>query len=127
MTVGEIDPRNPDDAAKYYGRGDELHLAFNFSFLRCPWDAEAFGREIARFDGIVPIEGWPDQVLSNHDSPRHASRYDDPVHGEARARVAAMLLLTLRGLSTRHGATLPGDAAKLELAPSEGAVLVVDD
>jgi hypothetical protein len=33
----------------------------------------------------------------------------------------------LRGLSTRHGATLPGDAAKLELAPSEGAVLVVDD
>ena len=97
MTVGEIDPRNPNDGAKYYGRGDELHLAFNFSFLRCPWDAEAFGREIARFDGIVPIEGWPDQVLSNHDAPRHASRYDDPVHGEARARVAALLLLTLRG------------------------------
>ena len=97
MAVGEIDPRNPNDAAKYYGRGDELHLAFNFSFLRSPWDAEAFAREIARFDGIVPIEGWPDNVLSNHDTPRHATRYDDPLHGEARARAAALLLLTLRG------------------------------
>ncbi len=97
MTVGEIDPRNPNDVAKYYGRGDELHLAFNFSFLRSPWDAEAFGREIARFDGIVPVEGWPDYVLSNHDVPRHATRHDDPVHGEARTRAAALLLLTLRG------------------------------
>ena len=97
MTVGEIDPRNPNDIAKYYGRGDELHLAFNFTFLRSPWDAQAFAREIARFDGIVPIDGWPDYVLSNHDAPRHATRYDDPVHGEARARVAALLLLTLRG------------------------------
>jgi len=97
MTVGEIDPRNPNDVAKYFGRGDELHLAFNFSFLRSPWDAEAFGREIARFDGIVPVEGWPDYVLSNHDVPRHATRYDDATHGEARARAAALLLLTLRG------------------------------
>ncbi len=97
MAVGEIDPRIPNDVAKYYGRGDELHLAFNFNFLRAPWDAQAFAREIARFDGIVPLEGWPDYVLSNHDSPRHASRYDDPVHGEARVRAAALLLLTLRG------------------------------
>jgi len=97
MTVGEIDPRIPDDVAKYYGRGDELHLAFNFNFLRARWDAELFGREIARFDAVVPLEGWPDYVLSNHDVPRHASRYDDPTHGEARARAAALLLLTLRG------------------------------
>jgi alpha-glucosidase len=97
MTVGEIDPRIPDDVAKYYGRGDELHLAFNFNFMRARWDAEAFAREIARFDAVVPLEGWPDYVLSNHDVPRHASRYDDPVHGEARARAAALLLLTLRG------------------------------
>jgi alpha-glucosidase len=36
-------------------------------------------------------------VLSNHDVSRHASRYDDPVHGESRARLAALLLLALRG------------------------------
>jgi glycosidase len=97
MTVGEVYIMDPAAAAAYYGRGDELHLAFNFSFLRAPWDAEAFAREIAAFDALVPVEGWPDAVLSNHDVPRHATRYDDPVHGEARARVAALLLLTQRG------------------------------
>jgi alpha-glucosidase len=36
-------------------------------------------------------------VLGNHDVPRHATRYDHPTLGEARARLAAMMLLTLRG------------------------------
>jgi alpha-glucosidase len=97
MTVGEVYIMDPAQAAAYYGRGDELHLAFNFSFLRSPWDAAAFAREIAAFDALVPVDGWPDVVLSNHDVPRHATRYDDPEHGEARARAAALLLLTLRG------------------------------
>ena len=97
MTVGEVYIMDPSQVASYYGRGDELHLAFNFSFLRSTWDAAAFANEIARFDALVPVEGWPDVVLSNHDVPRHASRYDDARFGEARARVAAVLLLTLRG------------------------------
>jgi alpha-glucosidase len=97
MMVGEVYLMDPAAVSTYYGRGDELHLAFNFSFLRSGWDAAAFAAEIARFDALVPAEGWPDVVLSNHDVPRHASRYDDPVHGEARARVAALMLLTLRG------------------------------
>ena len=94
--VGEVG-LPPDQVATYYGRGDELQLVFNFNFTRSPWDARAFQAEIASFDALVPREGWPDLVLSNHDVPRHASRYDDPVHGEARARVAALMLLTLRG------------------------------
>jgi len=97
MTVGEVYIMDPMQVATYYGRGDELHLAFNFSFLRSPWDADSFAREIATFDALVPVDGWPDVVLSNHDVPRHATRYDDPVHGDARAREAALLLLTLRG------------------------------
>ncbi len=97
MTVGEVYIMDPAQVASYYGRGDELHLAFNFSFLRAPWSAEAFAREIERFEGLLPPDAWPDNVLSNHDVPRHASRYDDPRHGEARARMAALLLLTLRG------------------------------
>jgi alpha-glucosidase len=36
-------------------------------------------------------------MLSNHDVSRIASRYDEGGNGQARARVAAMLLLTLRG------------------------------
>jgi alpha-glucosidase len=97
MAVGEVYIMDPTQVAAYYGRGDELHLAFNFSFLRSPWDAGSFAREIGAFDALVPVDGWPDVVLSNHDVPRHATRYDDPVHGEARARAAALLLLTLRG------------------------------
>jgi alpha-glucosidase len=97
MMVGEVYLFDPSEVARYYGRGDELHLAFNFSFLRCPWDATAFRAEVERFEALCPREGWPTWVLSNHDVPRHASRYDDPKLGDARARVAAMMLLTLRG------------------------------
>jgi alpha-glucosidase len=97
MMVGEVYLFDPAEVAKYYGRGDELHLAFNFSFLRSPWDAAAFRSEIERFESEVPPEGWPDVVLSNHDVPRHATRYDHPALGDARARTAALVLLTLRG------------------------------
>jgi len=98
MMVGEVYIMDPVEVARYYGRGDQLHLAFNFSFLRSPWSAETFGHEIDRFDALVPEEqGWPDHVLSNHDVPRHATRYDHPELGEARARLAAIMLLTLRG------------------------------
>ena len=97
MMVGEVYLFDPDEVARYYGNGDELHLAFNFSFLRSPWDAATFRREIERFERAVPENGWPDVVLGNHDVPRHASRYEHPTFGDARARVAAMMLLTLRG------------------------------
>jgi alpha-glucosidase len=94
--VGEIG-LEPEQVATYYGKGDELHLAFNFALLRSRWDARSFGRELAAFDRAVPAEGWPDLVLSNHDVPRHATRYDDPLLGESRARALALLLLTGRG------------------------------
>ena len=41
--------------------------------------------------------GWPNWVLGNHDQPRIASRV-----GPQQARVAAMLLLTLRGTPTLY-------------------------
>jgi alpha-glucosidase len=96
-TVGEVFIMDPDEVGKYYGDDDELHLAFNFSFLRAPWSAQRFRDEIERFEAAVADRGWPDVVLSNHDVSRHATRYDDPVLGDDRARVAAMLLLTTRG------------------------------
>ncbi len=96
-SVGEVWIMDPEIAASYYGRGDELHLAFNFSFLHSPFDADAFRREVERFEAALPPEAWPDQVLSNHDVSRHASRYDDPELGEARARLMALMLLSLRG------------------------------
>ena len=103
MTVGEVYLMDPAQVARYYGRGDELHLAFNFSFLRASWEAERFAHEIERMEELlrdVP-GGWPTLVLSNHDVSRHASRYDpapgEGGDGEARARLAAMMTCTLRG------------------------------
>jgi alpha-glucosidase len=50
---------------------------------------------IAEYEAALPLGAWPNWVLGNHDRPRIAERI-----GEAQARVAAMLLLTLRGTPT---------------------------
>jgi alpha-glucosidase len=97
VLIGEVFLMDPARVAKYYGAGDELHQGFNFSLLSGPWSGERFKREVERFQAAVPPEGWPNQVLSNHDVHRHSTRYDHPEHGEARVRLAAFLLLLLRG------------------------------
>lgn len=100
MMVGEISLDAPQDArlaAAYYGQGDELNLAFNFSFSSCPWSARSFRDEVAKWEQAVPPGGWPSYVLSNHDLPRHLSRYGRGDLARERARLAAMMLLTLRG------------------------------
>src|SRR5262249_16893465 len=50
---------------------------------------------IAEYEAALPAGGWPNWVLGNHDRPRIASRV-----GPDQARIAAMLLLTLRGTPT---------------------------
>jgi alpha-glucosidase len=97
MMVGEVYILDPAEVARYYGNGDQLHLAFNFSFLHSPWSATAFRNEVERFESLIPQHAWPPLVLSSHDVSRHASRYDEAEHGESRVRLAAMLLLALRG------------------------------
>jgi len=97
VLIGEVFLMDPARVARYYGDGDQLHQGFNFSLLSGDWSGERFKREVERFQAAVPPQGWPNQVLSNHDVHRHASRYDHPELGEARARLAALLLLALRG------------------------------
>jgi glycosidase len=86
---------------RYYGRdGDELHLAFNFQLVDAlpgEWNAPHLAAMIAAYEAALPAGGWPNWVLGNHDSPRIAAR-----RGDAQARVAAMLLLTLRGTPTLY-------------------------
>ena len=94
MTVGELFDGPPTLAARYAAPG---HLVFDFSLMDQPWDARAFARAIASREVVFGSTGWPTVVLSNHDRSRHASRYDRSAKGDARARVAATLLLTLRG------------------------------
>ena len=100
MAVGEVWILDPRRMVEYYGASDELHLAFNFAFLRAPWSAEAFRQEVELFESILPPGAWPDYTLSNHDNPRAVSRYahgGDLIRGRRRARLAALMLLTLRG------------------------------
>jgi alpha-glucosidase len=94
MMVGEVFLLDTDQVATYYGRGDELHLAFNFPPLFVPWQADAWRDCVAKTASAMgPVDAWPSWVLSNHDFPRHRTRYGS----DARARAAAVLLLGLRG------------------------------
>jgi len=106
VTIGEIYALPPGDtalSAAYYVGGEGLHMAFDFAFLFSPWRADAFARAIDRWERALDPDHepylWPNFTLSNHDQPRAISRYAT-ARGEetlARARVAAALLLTLRG------------------------------
>ncbi|HYK96411.1 MAG TPA: alpha-amylase family glycosyl hydrolase [Candidatus Dormibacteraeota bacterium] len=94
MTVGELFDGRLGEAAGYIA---PRHLIFDWSLVGLPWSASAFAGAIAARDAAFGPERWPANVLSNHDQPRHASRYDDGRSGDARAKVAATLLATLRG------------------------------
>jgi alpha-glucosidase len=94
---------------RYYGeelRG--LNLPFNFALLQAPWQARALAKLIDEYETALPHHGWPNWVLGNHDRPRIASRV-----GRDQARVAAMLLLTLRGTPTLYY----GDELGMEQVP----------
>lgn len=81
----------------YYGADSGVHLPFNFALIFADWTAPALRDLIRRYEALLPEGGWPNWVLGNHDQPRIASRV-----GDAQARVAMMLLLTLRGTPTLY-------------------------
>ena len=85
-----------DRLVTYYGRDLEgAHLPFNFALLQAPWRARDIARLVDEYEAALPPGGWPSWVLGNHDRPRIAGRV-----GPEQARVAAVLLLTLRGTPT---------------------------
>ncbi len=93
----------------YYGRDlSGLHLPFNFALLSAPWQARRLAKLIDEYEAALPAGGWPNWVLGNHDRPRIASRV-----GHDQARIAAMLLLTLRGTPTIYY----GDEIGMEQVP----------
>ncbi|RMI36466.1 glycoside hydrolase family 13 protein [Streptomyces triticirhizae] len=98
-----------------YLRPDELHTAFNFDFLSCPWEPERLRASIdgtlASHAGVGAPATW---VLANHDITRTVTRYGrtdtsfsfaakrfgtptDLALGTRRARAAALLTLALPG------------------------------
>jgi alpha-glucosidase len=80
----------------YYGVDNKgAHLPFNFQLLSLPWDSRQIATAIDEYEGVLPDDGWPNWILSNHDNPRITSRV-----GVEQAKVAAVMLLTLRGTPT---------------------------
>ncbi|MFC1403634.1 glycoside hydrolase family 13 protein [Streptacidiphilus sp. N1-5] len=112
--IGEVWLPDPVRFARYL-RPDELHTAFNFGFLACPWDAVELRDTITTTLAVhAPVGAPATWVLANHDITRTATRYGrehtgfdfaDKAHGiptdlelgTRRARAAALLSLALPG------------------------------
>lgn len=98
LALGEVSLFDWRQWASYYGMQlDELHLPFNFGLVGAPWQAKAVRWVIDAVEDVLPPGAWPGYVLGNHDEARIASRV-----GTAQARVAMLLLLTLRGMPTLY-------------------------
>ena len=115
ILIGEIWLPDPERFARYL-RPDEMHTAFNFDFLACPWEPERLRASIdATLAAHAPVGATATWVLSNHDVTRHVTRYGrkdtkfefaaktsaipevDLELGTRRARAAALLTLSLPG------------------------------
>jgi alpha-glucosidase len=96
VLLGETNVDTLENLAAYYGSGDdELHMGFNFPFIEAPLEADALAGIVDRIEELFPSTAWPVWTGSNHDVSRLATRWcgGDP----AKARVALLMLLTLRG------------------------------
>lgn len=86
----------PGRLLSYYGR-DGLNFPFNFELIENSWHPDALRAAIDSYEGMLAKDDWPSWVLGNHDRPRIATRI-----GSDKLRLAAMLLLTLRGTPTMY-------------------------
>ena len=87
-----------DRLMAYYGEGlAGAHLPFNFHLIDTTWQARTIADLVAGYEAALPPGAWPNWVLGNHDKPRLATRI-----GDKPARLAALLLLTLRGTPTLY-------------------------
>ncbi len=88
-----------DRLVRYYGAEQNgLQLPFNFQLLLLTdWQASSVRQLVESYEAVLPIGAWPNWVLGNHDKSRVATRL-----GQAGARLAQLLLLTLRGTPTLY-------------------------
>jgi alpha-glucosidase len=84
----------PERLASYLrdGGGEGLHAILNMELGLSDWDPRAIVRAIRRSERHLVYPMGPTWNLSNHDLSRHATRW-----GPERSRLAALILLTLRG------------------------------
>lgn len=93
LSVGEIHIFDLPEWASYYGNGlDEFSMPFNLHLMAADWNASSVAEAIDAVYRYVPSSAWTNWTLGNHDEIRLASRLP-----EGHDRLAALLLLTLRG------------------------------
>ena len=98
VLMGEVYTDTREDAVAYLGDGsDALHLSFYLDFAQRKWKAEGFRESVEWLEEHLPAAAWPCYYLNNHDLPRAYTRLGKGGDAEARARVAAAMMLTLRG------------------------------
>ena len=95
VLIGETYVLDIRSMGRFYGQGDQLHLAFNFTYVHVPFEAAALARVVAESEAIIPAGGWPVWTISNHDVSRVMSRWAGG--DERKLRCALLSLLTLRG------------------------------
>jgi len=113
LFVAEAVVNGPTRLARYVRPG-QLHTAFNFDFMRAPWDAVTLRRVVdATLHELAPTGAPATWALSSHDEVRHLTRLgrretstrlptsaadsSDVGLGTRRARAAALLSLALPG------------------------------
>jgi alpha-glucosidase len=89
-----------DELATFYGRTDELQLAFNFPFMFAGLEGTALADVVTRTEDVLPAGSLPVWALSNHDVVRFPTRMCD--EDDAKVRCALLALLTLRGTAVLY-------------------------
>ena len=116
MTVGEL---FDGDARRAAYLSSARHLVFDFELLQAGWSAATIGRALDRREAAYGPDRWPTVVFSNHDQPRHVSRWGAGRDVDELARASALLLLTMRGTPFLYygeeigvpGVVIPNEAA----------------
>lgn len=92
VLIGEVHLPLARAMAYYGGQRPYFHLPFNFQLIESQWDCRSVSAAIDQYMTLLPDDAWPNWVLGNHDEVRLATRI-----GSDQTRIAAMLLMTLRG------------------------------
>ena len=95
--VGEMGDRAIEIMADYSRGTKRLHMCYSFAMLGPDFSAAHFRNCIAGFQKGAP-DGHPEWSFSNHDVPRHVTRWADHAVDEASmARLAAGMLMAFEG------------------------------
>jgi alpha-glucosidase len=95
--VGDDRERSLKIVSDYTSGGDKLHKCYTFDLLGPDFSSNFIRNEINTFERGVK-DGWICWAASNHDVPRHVTRWTPPGDDPDRTAMFALtLLMTLRG------------------------------